>query len=417
MSMRNICVITGTRADYGLLRWLMHEIDADPSMHLQIAATGMHVSPEFGETATAIEDDGFTIDERIEMLVSSDTAVGTATSMGLGMIGFATAIDRLDPDLVVAIGDRFEMWVAAQAAFVARRRIAHIHGGETTEGAFDEGIRHSLTKLAHVHFVAAEPYRKRVIQLGEHPDRVFTVGAPGLDHLTRTKRLSRDELSASIGLDLRSPTFAVTLHPATLAGNASAEAEALTKALDAFPDATIVITASNADPQGRIINRHLSAYAQQRASARMVSSLGQQRYLSLLEHADVVIGNSSSGLLEAPPFETPTVNIGRRQQGRLRAASVLDVAPAATEIVAAIQTALSPVFRKSIRGQSLPYGRGGASTAIHAHLQRLDLDAIDPAKPFYDVSFEVGEPDPCNEPSTTKAVATKTRRTKNQPGR
>lgn len=405
MPMRKICVITGTRADYGLLRWLMHEISADPSMHLQVAATGMHLSPEFGETATAIEEDGFVIDERVEMLVSSDTTVGTATSMGLGMIGFATALDRLDPDLVVVIGDRFEMWVAAQAAFVARRRIAHIHGGETTEGAFDEGIRHSLTKLAHVHFVAAEPYRKRVIQLGEHPDRVFTVGAPGLDHLTRTERLSRDELSASIGLDLGSPTFVVTLHPATLGGNASAEAEALTEALDAFPEASIVITASNADPRGRIINQHLSAYAQQRASTQMVASLGQQRYFSLLEHADVVIGNSSSGLLEAPPFETPTVNIGSRQQGRLRAASVLDVEPVAAEIQEAIQKALSPAFRSSIRGQHLPYGRGGASAAIHRHLQRLDLDAIDKAKPFYDLDFEVDDAPLANgRPATTEAT-------------
>jgi UDP-hydrolysing UDP-N-acetyl-D-glucosamine 2-epimerase len=391
MSTRKICIVTGTRADYGLLRWLMHEVDADPSLELQIAATGMHLAPEFGETGKAIEADGFTIDERVEMLVSSDTAVGTVTSMGLGMIGFATAIDRLDPDVVVVIGDRFEIWVAAQAAFVAGRRIAHIHGGETTEGAFDEGIRHSLTKLAHVHFVAAEPYRKRVIQLGEHPDRVFTVGAPGLDHLSRTERLSREDLAALIGLDLREPTFAVTLHPATLGGNAEASARALTEALDAFPQASVVITAANADPAGRIINEHLSAYARSRATAEMVISLGQQRYTSLLEHADVVIGNSSSGLLEAPPFETPTVNIGGRQQGRLRAASVLDVAPESTEIVQAIRKALTLAFRSSIQGQHLPYGRGGASAAIHAHLRDLDLEAIDRAKPFYDIDFELTE--------------------------
>jgi len=391
MSMRKICVVTGTRADYGLLRWLMDEIDADPSLQLQVAATGMHLAPEFGETAKAIEADGFTIHERVEMLVSSDTAIGTATSMGLGMIGFATALDRLDPDIVVVIGDRFEVWVAAQAAFVTGRTIAHIHGGETTEGAFDEGIRHSLTKLAHLHFVAAEPYRRRVIQLGEHPSRVFTVGAPGLDHLSRTARLSRDELAASIGLDLHEPTFAVTLHPATLGGNAASATYALTEALDAFPGASVIITAANADPDGRVINQQLSAYAKSRKTARMVTSLGQQRYISLLEHANVVIGNSSSGLLEAPPFETPTVNIGSRQKGRLRAASVLDVPPEASEIVEAIQQALTPAFRASIRGQHLPYGRGGASAAIHSHLRDLDLQAIGRAKPFYDIDFEIEE--------------------------
>lgn len=391
MSTRKICIVTGTRADYGLLRWLMHEVDADPSMRLQVVATGMHLAPEFGYTVEAIEADGFRIDERVEMLVSSDTAVGTATSMGLGLIGFASALDRLDPDILVVIGDRFEMWVAAQAAFVARRRIAHIHGGETTEGAFDEGIRHSLTKLAHLHFVAAEPYRRRVIQLGESPERVFTVGAPGLDHLTRTECMSREDLAASISLDLQSPVFAVTLHPATLEGNAAEAAEALTRALDDFPDASVVITAANADPEGRVINRKLSAYADRRDSARMVPSLGQKRYLSLLQHADVVIGNSSSGLLEAPPLHTPTVNIGNRQKGRLRAVSVLDCEPEATEIAETIRKALAPEFRDSIRDQHLPYGRGGASSAIHDHLRDMDLDSIDRAKPFFDVAFEWGE--------------------------
>ena len=391
MSTRKICIVTGTRADYGLLRWLMHEVDADPSMRLQVVATGMHLAPEFGYTVEAIEADGFRIDERVEMLVSSDTAVGTATSMGLGLIGFASALDRLDPDILVVIGDRFEMWVAAQAAFVARRRIAHIHGGETTEGAFDEGIRHSLTKLAHLHFVAAERYRRRVIQLGESPERVFTVGAPGLDHLNRTECMSREDLAASIALDLQSPVFAVTLHPATLGGSAAEAAEALTRALDAFPDASVVITAANADPEGRVINRKLSAYADRRESVRMVPSLGQKRYLSLLQHADVVIGNSSSGLLEAPPLHTPTVNIGNRQKGRLRAVSVLDCEPEATEIAETIRKALAPEFRDSIRDQHLPYGRGGASSAIHGHLRDMDLDSIDRAKPFFDVAFEWGE--------------------------
>ena len=386
MSKRKICVVTGTRADYGLLRWLLHDIDADPDLELQLAVTGMHLAPEFGETVHMIEADGFHASTRIEMLVSSDTPVGTAKSMGLGLIGFADAFSRLDPDLVVVLGDRFEMWAAAQAAFVGRRVLAHIHGGETTEGAFDEGIRHSLTKISHYHFVAAEPYRDRVIQMGEHPDQFFTVGAPGIDHVYRTSLLDREALASSLDMPLDQPLFAVTLHPATLdAAEAGTAADALIDALGAFPDAHIVITEANADPKGRAINRRMRSFAEMRSNARVFTSLGQKRYLSLVREADAVIGNSSSGILEAPAFRTPTVNIGSRQKGRLRAPSVVDCAATSGAIVDAIRTVLSPSFLASLPSSWSVYGDGGTAAAIKEHLKTVSIEDTVLRKSFYDL--------------------------------
>jgi len=386
MSKRKICVVTGTRADYGLLRWLLYDIDADPDLELQLAVTGMHLAPEFGETVHTIESDGFHASTRIEMLLSSDTPVGTAKSMGLGLIGFADAFSRLDPDLVVVLGDRFEMWAAAQAAFVGRRVLAHIHGGETTEGAFDEGIRHSLTKISHYHFVAAEPYRDRVIQMGEHPDRVFTVGAPGIDPVHRTPLLDREALASSLEMPLQRPLFAVTLHPATLDPmEAGTAADALIDALDAFPDAHIVVTEANADPQGRAINRRMRTFAKTRSNARVFTSLGQKRYLSLVREADAVIGNSSSGILEAPAFRTPTVNIGSRQEGRLRAPSVVDCTATPAAIVDAIRTVLSPSFLASLPSSWSVYGEGGTAVAIKEHLKRVSIQDTVLRKSFYDL--------------------------------
>jgi len=386
MSKRKICVVTGTRADYGLLRWLLHDIDADPELELQLAVTGMHLAPEFGETVHAIEADGFDASARIEMLLSSDTPVGTAKSMGLGLIGFADAFSRLDPDLVVVLGDRFEMWAAAQAAFVGRRILAHIHGGETTEGAFDEGIRHSLTKISHYHFVAAEPYRDRVVQMGEHPDRVFTVGAPGLDHVHRTPLLDRETLAKSLDMSLERPLFVVTLHPATLdTPDAESAADALIEALDTFPEAHIVVTEANADPQGRAINRRMRSFAESRRNTRVFTSLGQVRYLSLVQEADAVIGNSSSGILEAPAFRTPTVNIGSRQKGRLRAPSVVDCAVDSDAIADAIRTVLSSAFHASLPSSWSVYGEGGTAEAIKEHLKTVSLNNRVLQKSFYDL--------------------------------
>jgi len=387
---RKICVVTGTRAEYGLLYWLMKEIEADPELQLQIVATGMHLSPEFGLTYRQIEADGFTIDAKVEMLLSSDTPVGIAKSMGLGVIGFADALDGLKPDILVLLGDRFEILSAAQAAMVARIPIAHIHGGEATEGLIDEAIRHAVTKMAHLHFTAAEPYRKRVIQLGESPERVFDTGAIGLDNLLRLKLLSRQELEQSLDLKLEHvPVILCTYHPVTLgeddAGHALKE---LFKALDRFPDTKVVFTKGNADTGGRIINRMIDDYASAnpgRVAAYV--SLGQLRYLSLLRESDLVLGNSSSGIVEAPTARTPTVNIGDRQRGRLKAPSVIDCGESADAIAAAIEKALSPEFRRIAAEGKTYFGDGGASARIKQALKTASLEGI-LFKRFHDMGNE-----------------------------
>lgn len=386
MVKRKICVVTGTRAEYGLLYWLMKEIQEDPDLELQLVVTGMHLSPEFGLTYRVIEEDGFVIDEKVEMLLSSDTPVGIATSMGLGTIGFAGAFDRLKPDIVVLLGDRFEILAAAQAALVARIPIAHLHGGETTEGAIDEAIRHSVTKMSHLHFVSTDAYRKRVIQLGEHPDRVFHVGAIGLDNIRKLPLLSREELEESIGFQLRSLNFLVTYHPVTLnrMGSEAAMRELLA-ALDRFPEATVIFTKPNADTDGRIISRMIDEYVQQNPErCRAYTSLGQVRYLSAVKHVDVVIGNSSSGILEVPAFKKPTVNIGDRQRGRLRPTSVIDCAETAEEIAWAIEKALSPEFRGQLENMTSPYGDEYVSGKAKEILKRADLQNI-LFKGFYDL--------------------------------
>ena len=381
---RKICIVTGTRAEYGLLFWLMKEVAADPNLLLQIIATGMHLSPEFGLTYHQIEVDGFSIDAKVEMLLSSDTAVGIAKSMGLGVIGFADALDRLKPSILVVLGDRFEILAAAQAAMVARIPIAHIHGGEATEGAFDESIRHAITKMAQWHFVAAEPYRKRVIQLGEAPDRVFNSGAPGLDHLQHLDWLDRGSLEESLGIPLDSPTFLVTYHPATLGQRSPVSAmDELLAALDQYPQAAVIFTYPNADTGGRsLINRLDQWVLANRQRAKAIASLGQQRYLSLLRYADVVLGNSSSGLTEAPVLKKATVNIGDRQKGRLKASSVIDAAENENAIVAAINKALSADFQARLPATKSLYGCGDASRRIKDTLKIVDLGT---QKTFFDI--------------------------------
>jgi len=387
MPKRKICVVTGTRAEYGLLYWLLREIEADNALELQLAVTGMHLSPEFGMTVREIEADGFPIAERVEMLLSSDTPVGIAKSIGLGVIGFAEAYARMKPDVLVVLGDRFEILAAAQAALVAKIPIVHIHGGETTEGAFDEAVRHSVTKMAHLHFVAAEPYRRRVIQLGEEPGRVFNVGAPGLEHVFRTTFLDRSEFERSTGFVLGQPTFLITYHPATLSERSAADsASELLKALDRFPSAHVVFTMTNADTGGRAINEVVDAYAVRHADRmRTFLSLGQQRYLSALRLVDVVIGNSSSGVIEAPALGVPTVNIGPRQQGRLKAESVIDCADDARSIGLAIENALSSTFKASIEGSPSPYGQGDTACQIVGILRDIELGEKLLMKRFYDV--------------------------------
>ncbi len=382
---RKICVVTGTRAEYGLLCWLMREIRDDPALELQIIATGAHLSPDFGLTYRAIEADGFAIDAKVEMLLASDTPVAIAKSIGLGVIGFADALAVLKPDILVLLGDRYEILAAAQAALVARIPVAHLHGGELTEGAFDDAIRHALTKMAHLHFVAAEPYRRRVIQLGEDPDRVFNFGAPGLDSLHRLTLLGRADLEAALGFAFGAVNLLVTYHPVTLADeDPQAAMAALLAALDAFPQARIIFTRPNADTHGRVINELIDRYIEDRPGrAAAYASLGQLRYLSAVAQVDAVIGNSSSGLSEAPALKKPAVNIGARQQGRLRAASVIDCPAAPDAIRAAISRALSAEFAPVVQAAVAPYGDGDASRRIKEQLKITPLDGL-AVKKFYD---------------------------------
>jgi UDP-hydrolysing UDP-N-acetyl-D-glucosamine 2-epimerase len=382
---RKICVVTGSRADYGLLHSVLTAIAADNELKLQIAATGMHLSPEFGLTVRQIEADGFSVDARVDMLLSADSPAAIVKSIGLGTIGFADALNRLAPDILVVLGDRFEILAAAQAALVMRIPLAHIHGGETSEGAFDEGIRHALTKMAMWHFVAAEPYRKRVVQMGEAPDRVFNVGAPGLDLLDGMQWLDRDALQASLQVPLASPLFLVTYHPVTLANDDPTLPMAeLLAALERFPEATVVFTYPNADTGGRrlidMIDRFV-AHAPERRHAFV--SLGQQRYLSLMKLADVVLGNSSSGLTEAPALQRATVNIGDRQKGRLKATSVIDTSEQRDDIERALQQALSPAFTQALGGTVSLYGQGKAGWQIKEQLKRVPLTV---QKSFFDIS-------------------------------
>lgn len=379
--MRKICVVTGTRAEYGLLYWLMKEIQDDTDLQLQLIVTGMHLSPEFGLTYKTIEEDGFIIDARVEMLLSSDTPVGIAKTIGLGVIGFADALDRLKPDVMIVLGDRYEILAAAQAALVARIPIAHIHGGETTEGAIDESIRHAITKMSHLHFVAAEPYRIRVIQLGEHPDTVFNVGAVGIESLNRLQLLDRVQLEQCIDFELGTTCFLVTYHPSTLGAIEPRSAmQALLGALHHFPDASIIFTKPNSDTDGRILGQMIDEYAQyNEGRVAVFTSLGQIRYLSAMKLADVVIGNSSSGIIEAPACGTPTVNIGERQSGRLKADSIIDCQETTESIVTAIKTALSVQFRSGIeQGVSL-YGYGDSARQIKDQLKQ--------ARPAYTKRF------------------------------
>lgn len=384
---RKICVVTGSRAEYGLLYWLLQEIQADPDLELQLVVTGMHLSPEFGLTWQQITADGFNIDRKVEMLLSSDTPVGISKAMGLGLIGFADALAELGPDIVVVLGDRFEIFAAAQAAMNLRIPIAHIHGGELSEGAIDDAIRHALTKLSHLHFTAAEVYRQRVIQLGEQPERVFNVGAPGLDNIARLPLLHRAELEAAIGFKLATRNLLVTFHPVTLEDASAAEQfKQLLQALDAYPEVHVIFTYSNADADGRIIAELIEGYRErwtQRVAAFV--SLGSLRYLSAMRLVDAVVGNSSSGLLEAPAFKVPTVNIGDRQRGRLCAASVLNCPPQAEAIVAALAQIWSGALAPVLANLQHPYGSGGASAAIKQVLKNADLGPL-LKKRFHDLA-------------------------------
>lgn len=382
---RNVAVFTGTRAEYGLLYWLMKDIQSSQSMNLQVIVSGMHLSPEFGETWRSIEADGFDIDAKVEMLLSSDSDVGVVKSMGLGTLGFADALDRLRPEILIVLGDRFEALAIVQAALIMRIPVAHLHGGEITEGAFDDAIRHAITKMAFFHFVAAEPYRQRVIQMGESPERVFNVGAVGLDHLLRSPRMTPDELSQSLDFTLDGPFLLVTYHPVTaLEEDPVRSFNALLSALDQFPEHKVILTYPNADNGGRAIIPLLEEYAQRSPErVKAIPSLGFRRYLSVVALADAVVGNSSSGIIEVPAFGVPTVNIGARQTGRLSSSSVINCAADAESIGNSIRLALNESFAETCKKAVNPYGAGNAVRGIMDVLERFDGEYH---KSFHDLS-------------------------------
>ncbi len=387
MSKSKICVVTGSRAEYGLLYWLLKKLESAEDFELELVVTGMHLSPEFGMTYKEIEKDGFPIAEKIPMLLSSDAPAGVTKSTGLGLIGFADLFDRSRPDVVVVLGDRFELFAVASAALFAAIPIAHIHGGEVTTGAFDEAIRHSITKMASLHFTAAEAYRKRVIQLGEQPDTVFNVGAPGLENIQKISLLTKEETEQSLGLKLGQKSLLVTWHPVTLEpGRAKQDLKVLLDALDKLDDTKFVFTKSNADNEGRSLNRIIVDYVTSCPEKAVVhTSLGQLRYLSTLKQVTGVIGNSSSGIIEAPSIKTGTINIGRRQEGRVRASSIIDCDPDLESICSAFERLFSSEFQSLVQHTRNPHDGGPVSENILRILRQQESSGWR-KKPFFDVT-------------------------------
>jgi GDP/UDP-N,N'-diacetylbacillosamine 2-epimerase (hydrolysing) len=383
---RKICVVTGTRAEFGLLRLVMENVRATPGLDLQVVVTGAHLSKAHGHTHDEVREAGFTADAEIDLQLEDDGPVGISRSLANGILGFAEAFHRLGPDLLLVLGDRYEILAAATAALIAGIPIGHIHGGESTEGAIDEAIRHSVTKMSHLHFVAAEDYRRRVIQLGEDPHRVFNVGGLGVDAIRRSVLLDREALEASLDFKLGGRNLLVTFHPVTLEGNASAaQCEELLAALDQLHDTSLIFSMPNADTGNREISRQIRAFVSSHANARAYASLGQQRYFSCMKWVDGVVGNSSSGIAEAPSMGVGTVNIGDRQSGRLRAESVIDCPPEREAILAAIEQLYSPDFRRRLPGVKNPYGDGGASERIVQLLKEFPLEGI-LKKAFHDLA-------------------------------
>ena len=383
---RKICVVTGTRAEYGLLYWTMKRIQDEQNLELQVIATGMHLSPEFGNTYNIIENDGFNIDNKIESLLSSDTGVGISKSVGLGIISFSEAYAQLQPDIVLVLGDRFEIMGAVTAAMICRIPVAHCHGGEATEGLIDEAIRHSITKMSQIHFACTEEYRNRIIQLGELPSNVYNVGGLGIENINKLDLLDREAFEDSINYKLKENNYLVTFHPVTL-DDASAETQfsALIDALDKLDDSLIIFTKPNADNEGRIIIKLIDEYvSKNKNKAVTFISLGQLRYLSAIPFMTAVVGNSSSGLLEVPSFRIPTVNIGDRQRGRIQGDSVINCDPTETSIKKALDIAKSKEFRDNIKDKVSPYGEINSSEIIIDKLINISLDGI-LKKKFYNL--------------------------------
>ena len=381
------CIITATRAEYGLLKPLIETLNQSAEYQLQLLVTGTHLSAEFGMTWKAIEADGYNIDVKVEMLLSSDTPVGVSKSLGLMCIGLGDAFESLQPDFIIVLGDRYEMVGVATVANLFNIPIVHIHGGEVTQGALDDNFRHAISKLSHVHFASTAEYRQRIIQLGECPEKVFEVGAIGIDNIKNMNLLNRNELSESINLDLSQSYFLVTYHPATVgASDVNIEIDNLIAALLSVPDTQSIITMSNADVGGRLINQRLEYWqAQYPERISIFTSLGQLRYLSAVKHCLAVVGNSSSGILEAPSLKRPTVNIGDRQKGRVQANSVVNCDVNIESITQALNISSSQEFQAKATQVINPYGEGQTTPKIMSQLEKIDWsDIIN--KVFYDLA-------------------------------
>ena len=386
--MKKICVVTGTRAEYGLLKPLMHKIEKDEQLELQLLVTGMHLSPEFGMTYKEIEADGFQITEKVEMLLSADTPTGICKSMGLGMMDYSGAYSRLKPDMIVVLGDRFEAFSAVASALIHNIPVAHIHGGELTQGAIDDALRHAMTKMSYLHFTSDEIYRQRVIQLGEEPSRVYNVGALGVENIKTLKLLSKKQLEESIQFNMDGNVALVTFHPVTReVASAKNQCEELLNALDEVKDLKFIFTKANADTEGRIINEMIDQYVQIDPASRIAfTSMGQLRYLSAMKYSKMVIGNSSSGILEAPALGIPTVNIGDRQKGRIRTRSIVDCKADKADIRAAITKILENeqvsrgVYKKN---EDIETTSSQIIKYMKQHLNNINIK-----KSFYDISLD-----------------------------
>lgn len=385
--MKKICIVTGTRAEYGLLKPLIKKVNSSDTMELNLVVTGMHLSSEFGFTYREIEGDGYPIAARIDMQLTSDTSAGVTRSMGVALMGIGDYFEEHRPDIVILLGDRYEVLMAATAAMMARIPIAHIHGGETTQGAVDEAIRHSITKMSHLHFTATQEYRNRVIQLGEQPANIYNVGALGVENARSLALMKKEELEKSLSLTFLAPTILVTFHPVTLEHmTAKKQFEAILKVIDSHKELQVIFTKANADPDGRIINQMIDEFIEKNSErCAAFTSLGQVRYLSALQFCNAVMGNSSSGIIEAPSFGIPTIDIGDRQKGRISADSVIHCGNEEAEIEEALQKAMSPEFRSLIGEQKNPYEGSNTSGQIFEVIGKALDGGIDIKKTFYDV--------------------------------
>lgn len=385
---KKICFFTGSRAEYGLLKPLMEEFQNDVNFKMQILVSGMHLSPEFGLTYNEIEKD-FKIDKKVEMLLSSDTPAGITKSIGLGIIGFADAIKDLKPDILIVLGDRFETLAVSIAAFIAGIPLVHLYGGELTEGVFDDAIRHSITKMSCLHFTSTEEYRKRIIQLGEQPDRIFNVGSLGLDNIKKLKFLSKSEIEKELNFSFKKYNLLITFHPVTLEKETSGnQFLQLLKALDELEDNMLIFTKANADTEGRLINKMIDEYVEKNKHKSIsCTSMGQILYLSTMKYVNAVVGNSSSGIIETPSLGVSTINIGNRQKGRIKAKSIIDCPSEKKEILKAIKKAISKEFKEYIKNVENPYGDGNTAKRIKNKLKNFQFMNIN-KKSFYNINIE-----------------------------